>query len=57
MLADLQQTLVKEWDAIPQQSDQTGDQHEDEVPGCYDCVWFFNALLRVLIVTLIHLNS
>ena len=27
--------------------DQAGDQHEDEVPGCCGCVWFFHTLLRL----------
>src|SRR4029434_4510300 len=30
MLADLRQILVEEWDAIPQQCDQAGDQLEEE---------------------------
>ena len=49
-LADLRQMLVEEWDAIPQQCDQAGDQHEEEVPGCCGCVWFFHMLLRLLFV-------
>ena len=36
-LADLQPILVEEWNAIPQQRDQVGDQHEEEEPG-----WIFH---------------
>ena len=30
--------------------DQTGEQHEEEVPGCCSCVWFFHTPLRLLSV-------
>ena len=34
--------------------DQAGDQHEEEVPGCCGCVWFFHTLLRLLFVKWIN---
>lgn len=41
-LANLQQILAEEWDAMPATCDQVADQHED------GCVWFFHLILRLL---------
>lgn len=38
------------WEAIQQQCDQAGGQHEEEVPGGCGRVWFFHMLLRPLFV-------
>ena len=34
--------------------DQAGGEHEEEVPGCCGCVWFFHMLLRTLFVEWIN---